>query len=65
MAEKKAKATAKRPEDFGPVHIQLTEEQKKQILQYVKNTGHQVEVSLVVDVVEGRIAPAAVSIGAA
>ncbi len=56
---------AKRPEDFGPVYIKLTDEQRKQILEYVKTTGHQVSVSLVVDVVEGKIAPAAVSIGAA
>lgn len=59
------KPKAKRPEEFGPVHIKLTDEQKKQIMEYVKATGHQVDVSLVVDVVEGKIAPAAVSIGAA
>jgi hypothetical protein len=55
----------KRPEEFAPVHLKLTEEQKKAIIEYVKETGHQPTVSLLVDVVEGRIAPAAVAIGAA
>ncbi len=55
----------KRPEEFLPVHINLTEEQKKAIVDYVKRTGHQPAISLLVDVVEGKIAPAAVAVGAA
>lgn len=54
----------RRPEEHGPVKIQLTEEQKRQVLEYIKTTGQQVSLSLVVDVVEGKIAPAAVSVGA-
>jgi hypothetical protein len=37
---------------------------RKTILEYVKGIGHQVDVALVVDGVAGKIAPAAVSIGA-
>lgn len=58
-------ATLKRPEQIAPIHIQLTEEQKKAIVAYVKKTGHQPAISLLVDVVEGKIAPAAVTVGAA
>ncbi len=54
-----------RPEAHPPIHIELTDDQKKQIIEYVKRTGHQPQIALVVDVVEGRIAPAAVSVGAA
>ena len=55
----------KRPEEHAPIHINLTEEQKKQIVEYAKQTGSQPTLSLVVDVVEGKIAPAAVAVGAA
>jgi len=55
----------KRPEEHAPINIALTEEQKKAIVEYVKKTGHQPVISLSVDVVEGRIAPAAVTVGAA
>jgi hypothetical protein len=58
-------AMLKNPDQIEPVHIKLTEEQKKAIVEYVKKTGHQPAISLLVDVVEGRIAPAAVTVGAA
>jgi hypothetical protein len=54
-----------RGEEHEPIQLELTEEQKEQILKYMQDTGRQVEVSLIVDVVEGKIAPAAVSVGAA
>jgi hypothetical protein len=55
----------KRPEAHPPVHLNLTEDQKRAIIDYVAKTGLQPEIALVVDVVEGKIAPAAVSVGAA
>lgn len=56
---------SRRPEELPPVHIELTEDQKKAIADYVKATGHMPVVGLHVEVVEGKIAPAAVAIGAA
>lgn len=53
-----------RPEEHEPVVLALTPEQQRQISEYMGKTGRQVGVSLVVDVVEGKIAPAAVSVGA-
>jgi|GEM_PF-5715062 len=53
-----------RPEEHDPVVLKLTPDQQKQIAEYMGRTGRQVGVSLVVDVVEGKIAPAAVSVGA-
>jgi hypothetical protein len=53
------------PTQHAPVHIDLTDAQKKAIIDYVQKTGHQPEISLVVNVVEGKIAPAAVAVGAA
>lgn len=58
-------ATLKRPEEHAPISLKLTDEQKKTIVEYVKQTGYQPALSLVVDVVEGKIAPAAVTVGAA
>jgi tRNA 2-selenouridine synthase SelU len=58
-------AMLKNPDTIEPVHIKLTEEQKKAIVEYAKKTGHQPAISLLVDVVEGKIAPAAVTVGAA
>lgn len=55
----------KHPSEHAPIHIKLTDEQKKAIIDYVKETGHQPVISLAVDVVEGKIAPAAVAVGAA
>jgi len=55
----------KRPEEHPPIRLELTEDQKHKIVEYVKQTGHQPSISLLVDVVEGRIAPAAVTVGAA
>ena len=59
-----AQATT-RPEAHAPIHLDLTEQQKKAIIEYVKKTGHQPAISLVVDVIEDKIAPAAVAVGAA
>ncbi len=58
-------AELRRPEEHPPVHIELTEEQKKAIIDYVRRTGHQPVISLLVDVIEDKIAPAAVTVGAA
>lgn len=58
-------AKLKNPVTIEPIHIKLTAEQKKAIVDYVKKTGHQPAISLLVDVVEGKIAPAAVTVGAA
>lgn len=58
-------AELKHPTEHPPVHIQLTEEQKKAIVDYVAKTGYQPNISLVTNVVEGKIAPAAVAVGAA
>jgi hypothetical protein len=53
------------PSQHAPIHIDLTDAQKQQIIDYVRRTGHQPEISLVVNVVQDRIAPAAVAVGAA
>ena len=58
-------ANPRHPSEHAPVHIKLTEEQKKQLIDYVRTTGHQPVISLVVDVVENKIAPSAVAVGAA
>lgn len=58
------KKPLKRPQEYEPLGIKLTEEQKKQIVDYMQRTGHQVAISLNVEVVEGKIAPASVSVGA-
>lgn len=58
-------AELKHPTQHPPVHIQLTEEQKRAIIDYVAKTGYQPDISLVANVVEGKIAPAAVAVGAA
>jgi hypothetical protein len=62
--QKGEKGELKRAEEHRPISIELTEEQKKQILKYMKKSGRQVGVSLQVEVVEDKIAPAALSIGA-
>lgn len=54
----------KRPEEHRPISIKLTDEQKKQILKYMEETGLQVGLGLEIQVVEGKISPAAVSVGA-
>lgn len=55
----------KRPEQHEPLHIELTDEQKKAIIEYTKMTGFQPQIGLKVDVIEGKIAPVAVAVGAA
>lgn len=57
--------TVTRPEEHAPVHFELTPEQRKIITEYVRKTGHQPDIKLLVDVVEDKIAPAAVAVGAA
>jgi len=54
----------KRAEEHRPISIKLTDEQKKQIVKYMRKSGRQIGVSLQVDVVDDKIAPAALSIGA-
>lgn len=54
----------KRAEEYKPISLKLTDEQKKQILKYMEETGLQVGLGLEIDVVEGKISPAAVSVGA-
>ncbi len=53
------------PSQHPPIHIDLTDAQKQQIVDYIAKTGHQPDLSLVVTVVQGKIAPAAVAVGAA
>ena len=48
-----------------PLHIELTEEQKAAIVEYAKQTGKSPTLELTVEVIEGKIAPAAVAVGAA
>ena len=57
--------TPTRSEEHAPIHFDLTDQQKKAITDYVRKTGHQPAISLVVHVIEDKIAPAAVSVGAA
>jgi hypothetical protein len=61
---KQMSACVKRPEEHWPVRIEPTNEQQQNILDYMKTTGQQVQLALVVDVIEGKIAPAAVAVGA-
>lgn len=49
----------KRAEEYRPVSITLPDKQKKQILKYMEETGLQVGLGLEIQVVEGKISPAA------
>jgi len=53
-----------KPSEFQGVVLELTEDQKKKITKYMKETGRQVGLALHVEVVEDKIAPAAITLGA-
>jgi len=54
----------KNPNKKCSISLKLTKQQKKQLAECMKESGCQVPLSLEVEVVEDKIAPVAISMGA-